>query len=134
MDISKYANVLYMETKKILIVEDETDIREAMAEAIADAGFVVLTAENGHIGLQIALKEQPDLILLDLMMPVLNGHDTLKKLREDAWGRHAKVIILTSMDDVTNIATAHQNPIEDYIIKAHTSLEELIKKVRLSLI
>lgn len=123
-----------METKKILIVEDETDIREAMAEAIADAGFITLTAENGQIGLQMALQEHPDLILLDLMMPVLNGHDTLKKLREDAWGKNAKVIVLTSMDDVTNIANAHQNPIEDYIIKAHTSLEELIKKVRLSII
>lgn len=123
-----------METKKILIVEDETDIREAMAEAIADAGFVTFTAENGQVGLQIALQEHPDLILLDLMMPVLNGHDTLKKLREDAWGKNAKVIVLTAMDDVTNIATAHQKPIEDYIIKAHTSLDELIKKVRLSMI
>ena len=65
MDISKYAITLYMETKKILIVQDETNIREAMAEAITDADFVVLTAENGQIGLQIALKEQPDLILLD---------------------------------------------------------------------
>ena len=123
-----------METKKILIVEDEIDIREAMAEAIAGAGFTTLTAENGQIGLQIALTEHPDLILLDLMMPVLNGHETLKKLRADAWGKNAKVIVLTAMDDVTNIATAHQNPIEDYIIKAHTSLDELIKKVRLTIV
>lgn len=123
-----------METKKILIIEDETDIREAMAEAIADAGFTTLTAENGQVGLQIALSEHPNLILLDLMMPVLNGHDTLKKLRADAWGKDAKVIVLTAMDDVTNIANAHQNPIEDYIIKAHTSLDELVKKVRISIV
>lgn len=123
-----------METKKILVVEDETDIREAMAEAITDAGFTVLTAENGQAGLQIALQEHPDLILLDLMMPVLNGHETLKKLRNDAWGKNVKVIILTAMDDVTNIASAHQDPIEDYIIKAHTSLDELVKKVRLTVV
>ena len=123
-----------METKKILIVEDEADIREAMAEAITSAGFITLTAENGRVGLEIALKEHPDLILLDLMMPVLNGHETLKKLRDDTWGQHAKVIVLTAMDDVTNIATAHQKPINDYIIKAHTSLDELIKKIRLALV
>lgn len=116
--------------KHILIVEDETDIREAMAEAIADAGFTVTTAENGQVGLQKALEIKPDLILLDLIMPVLDGHGTLKKLREDAWGRNAKVVVLTAMDDVTNVATAYKGSIAGYIIKAHSSLDEIVKKVK----
>lgn len=120
--------------KKVLVVEDEIDIREAMAEAIAEAGFEVSTAENGAVGLEKALAEKPDLILLDLIMPIMDGHQTLKKIREDAWGRNAKVIILTAMDDVTNVASAYEDSISDYIIKAHSSLDEIVKKVRMELI
>jgi len=88
-----------MMNKKILIVEDEPDIREAMAEAIADAGFITLTAENGAVGYETAIKEEPDLILLDIVMPIMDGHTTLKKLRQHPWGQHAKVVMLTSMDE-----------------------------------
>lgn len=119
--------------KRILIVEDEPDIREAIAEAIEQAGFVVSTAENGATGLRLALNEHPDLILLDIIMPIMDGHTFLEKLRNDSWGRSAKVIMLTSMDDVKNIANAHEGAIEDYIIKAHSSLDEIINKVRLNI-
>lgn len=121
-------------TKNILIIEDEVDIREAMAEAVQDAGFNVTTAANGAIGLSMALEQKPDLILLDIIMPVMDGHETLKKLREDEWGRNAKVIVLTAMDDVINIASAHEGSITDYIIKAHSSLDDIVKKVRLELV
>lgn len=118
--------------KHILLVEDEPDIREAMAEALQDEGFTVTTAENGAVGLKLALEHQPDLILLDLVMPGMDGHETLHKLRQDPWGKNAKVIVLTSMDDTQNIALAHQGAIEDYLIKAHSSLDDLIKKVRVA--
>ncbi|MEZ4104149.1 MAG: response regulator [Candidatus Paceibacterota bacterium] len=120
--------------KKILIIEDEPDIREAMAEAIAEAGFLVETAENGEIGLKKALEIKPDLILLDIIMPIMDGHETLTRLREDHWGQKAKVIILTAMDDVKNVASAHQGGIVDYIIKAHSSLEDIVKKVKLNIL
>ncbi len=116
--------------KKILIVEDEPDIREAMAEAVAQAGFAVSVAENGAVGLQIAQAEHPDLILLDIIMPIMDGHEFLKRLRLDPWGKNVKVIMLTSMDDVRNIANAHEGAIEDYLIKAHSSLDEIVHKVR----
>lgn len=116
--------------KHILVVEDEQDIREAMAEAIENAGFTVSTASNGAAGLEKAVEEKPDLILLDIVMPIMGGHDMLKKLRQDPWGKTVKVIILTSMDDVQNIGIAHEEAINDYIIKAHSSLEEIVAKVR----
>lgn len=118
--------------KRILIVEDEPDIREAMAEAIEQAGFEALTAENGNVGLTKALAEKPDLILLDIIMPIMDGHEMLKRLRQDPWGRTVKVIVLTSMDDVQNIGTAHEGSITDYIIKAHSSLEEITNKVKMA--
>lgn len=119
--------------KRILLVEDEPDIREAMAEALAQAGFTVSTAENGAVGLKLALAEQPDLILLDIVMPIMDGHTFLEKLRNDRWGKSAKVVMLTSMDDVKSIANAHQGSINDYLIKAHSSLDDIVNKVRLNI-
>ena len=90
--------------KHILIVEDEQDIREAMHEALTEAGFNVSTSSNGAIGLADAIEKKPDLILLDIVMPEMDGHEVLKKLREDPWGKSVKVIMLTSMDSTKNIA------------------------------
>ena len=70
-------------SERILIVEDEADIREAMADAITQAGYEVKTAENGELGLKVALEEHPNLILLDLVMPIMDGHQMLARLRDD---------------------------------------------------
>lgn len=118
---------------RILIVEDEADIRDAMADIFTQEKFTVDTAENGAVGLQKALANKPDVILLDLIMPVMDGQQMLKKLRQDPWGKDVKVIVMTAMDDVKNVASAHENKIGDYIIKAHTSLDDLVKKVRVSI-
>ena len=118
--------------KKILIIEDEPDIRDAMAEAVAEAGFKVLTAENGSTGFDIAIAEKPDLILLDIIMPVMDGHETLTKLRQDPWGSTVKVVMLTSMDDVENIWNASEKGTTDYLIKPHMSLDEIVNKVRMA--
>lgn len=117
----------------VLVIEDEPDIREAMAEAVAEAGFTVLTAENGEVGLSTALTKKPDLILLDIIMPILDGHEVLKKLRQDPWGQNVKVIMLTAMDDIQSIARAHEGNITDYIVKAHSSLNDIVSKVRLNI-
>jgi CheY-like chemotaxis protein len=116
--------------KHILIVEDESDLREAMVEIFTEDGFNVSAAQDGAAGLEMAIAEKPDMILMDLMMPVMDGHEMLKRLRQDPWGRTAHVVVLSAMDDVQNIGQAHEGKLEDYIIKAHTSLEELVKKVK----
>lgn len=131
---TKAAMVLFIDMeKRILVIEDEPDIRDAMVETISDAGYTTLSAKDGRSGLQCALQEQPDLILLDLMMPHMNGTEVLTKLRQDPWGQKVPVIILTSMDDVTNIATTHEHHIADYVIKSHASLDEILQKVRIAL-
>ncbi len=117
--------------KHILVIEDEVDLREAMMEALNEAGYQVTGADNGQTGLEVALREHPDMILLDLMMPIMDGQETFRRLREDAWGRDAKVVILTAMDDVNNIGLAHEAKPLDYFIKAHHSLDDLVKQIRL---
>lgn len=115
--------------KKILVVEDEEDIREAMAEAVASAGYEVKTAENGQLGLDIAMEWKPDLILLDLVMPLIDGHEVLRVLREDEWGETVKIIVLTAMDRPFNVAMAKVSNVEHYIIKGESTLDEILEKI-----
>lgn len=119
-----------METATILTVEDDSDLREAIAAALGNAGFTVLSAANGAEGVTLALKHHPDVILMDINMPELNGHEAVEKIREDVWGQHAKVIFLTSLSAAENIVHAVESGSEAYIVKPHTSLSEIVQKVR----
>ena len=116
--------------RSILLIEDNSDIREALATALTKHNLTVYQAPNGLMGYTMAIENEPDLILLDLMMPEMDGHTALTKLRQHPWGRHAKVVVLSAMDDVNNIGTAYEGRISDYIIKSNTSLEEILMKVQ----
>ena len=119
-----------MSNVTILTVEDNDDLREAIAAALGNAGYRVLTAVNGAEGVALALKEHPDVILMDIMMPELNGHEAVQKIREDVWGQHAKIIFLTSQSAAENIVHAVESGSEAFIVKPHTSLAEIVQKVR----
>lgn len=121
-------------SKRVLIIEDEKDIREAMADFLEQSGYVVLTANDGLTGLNTALREQPDLILLDLMLPAMNGQEVLQKLRKDAWGKNATVIVLSAQDDLANIGQAYEGGVTEYIMKSGSSLSELAKRVKEALL
>jgi len=114
---------------KILIVEDEVDIRDALADMFAQYKFTVVTATNGQEGLDTAITEHPDIILLDLNMPVMDGHEMLARLRNDPWGKDVKVVVLSALDDIKNIADAHDEKITKYIVKAHTTLATIVSNV-----
>lgn len=119
--------------KSILVIEDEIDMREAIATALENADFHVITAENGEEGLAKALEHEPDLILLDLLMPVMGGQEVLKSLRTHPYGETAKVIILTAMDDISNVGEAYESGISGYITKSETSLSDLVAQVQQTL-
>lgn len=116
--------------KIVLVVEDEIDMREAIAAALKNAGLHVITASNGQEGVQKAVEFQPDLILMDLLMPIMDGHTALKQIRESEWGKNAKVIILTAMDDIANLGGAYDEGISGYITKSEISLADLVLKVK----
>lgn len=119
-----------MEKKKILVIDDEKDLRDALVAVLTDAGFEVFEAEDGNAGIHKALIFKPDLILLDILMPNKNGHETLHELRKDAWGKDVPVLLLTNFDDATNITTSVGLKGNDYIIKSQTDLQTVVKKVR----
>lgn len=117
-----------MSQRKVLIVDDEADLRDALHTAFTAAGYTPLVATNGEEALSIALSEKPDIVLLDIAMPKMNGHETLAKLRRDSWGKDVPVLFLTNFDDPTNITHGVAGHSNDYIIKSSTSLEEIVKR------
>jgi len=119
-----------MNTQKILIIDDEKDLSEALSEALKSEGYEVSQAGNGKEGLSMALSEHPDLILLDILMPEMDGHDLLKKLREDEWGKTAKVVVMTVLDTMDSVAEVLEEGVVDYVVKSEVSLVNTIEKVK----
>lgn len=92
--------------KKILIVEDEQLLADTLSVKLRREGFDIFHAENGLRGLELVCQEQPHLILLDIMMPIMDGLSMLKKLRTMPWGKDVPVIILTNMSDTASLMEA----------------------------
>lgn len=118
------------EQQTILIVEDELSLSNAIREKLTHEGFVVLVAKNGEEGLEIALREHPDLILLDIIMPVMDGITMLKRVRVDAWGKDAKIIILTNLSEPEKVADALAHGTYDYLVKSDLKIKDLVTKVK----
>ncbi|MEX1997090.1 MAG: response regulator [Candidatus Andersenbacteria bacterium] len=114
----------------VLIIEDELPLVRVLAEELRDHGFTVSTASNGREGLHIALTEHPDLILVDIVMPEMDGITMLKKLRKNSWGSKVPVIILTNISDAAKIDESFDSGVHDYIVKADWELEDIVRKAR----
>jgi CheY-like chemotaxis protein len=118
------------EKVEVLIMDDDKVIREMYAEALEGIGFKVLQAENGKEGVEMALAHHPAAILVDIMMPILGGHAAVHLIRKDPWGKDAKIIYLTNMEDAGNIVMAVEHGTEKYVIKANTPIKEVVNLVR----
>ena len=116
--------------KKILIIEDEKPLLSALKDKFSRENLETLDAKNGKEGLEIALKKHPDLILLDLVLPIIDGLEMLKKLRKDTWGKNAIVMILTNLSDAEKLAEAIKIGVDDFMVKTDWTLEKIVKKVK----
>lgn len=116
--------------KIILVTEDEPAMMQAMIDSFTRAGFTVLPARDGVEGLEIAKKEHPDLILLDILMPKMDGIAMMDALRLDEWGKTVPIIILTNLDTTSSmISTILKDQPAYYLLKTNTKLEDLVEKV-----
>lgn len=117
--------------KTVLIVEDERSLREAVADVLRLKNISVLEARNGKEGLDIALLKHPDLILLDQIMPEMDGMTALKKIREDKWGSTVPVILLTNLsgtsEQLAERMIAH-GPVHN-LIKSDWKIYDVVKKI-----
>jgi DNA-binding response OmpR family regulator len=118
--------------KKILIAEDEPAMLNALTDRFKREGCVVIGAENGEIALDLATKENPDVILLDILMPKMSGMEVLSAIRTGSnWGKTVPIIILTNlspsekiMDEVVKDEPSY------YLIKSDWKLYEIVEKVQ----
>lgn len=117
--------------KKLLIVEDDVALRKVLNDRLTDDGFITLEAQDGEEGLAHALAHHPDLIILDIFMPKMDGISMLAKLRAtDSWGKHVNVLVLTNSTDAQTIATVTGYGSTDFLIKSEWSLEALVARIR----
>ena len=117
--------------KTILIIEDEKSLRAAIVDILRLKNFLPLEAKNGREGVELALAEHPDLILLDLIMPEMDGMTALKKIREDAWGEKATIIILRNLSAINgNVEDdTEANRPTHYLIKSDWKLHDIVSKI-----
>lgn len=116
--------------KKILLVEDDKYIVRAYKDGLERAGFEVLTASDGNEALEKIKKDLPDLILLDLIMPVKNGFEVLEELKVDDGMKKIPVVILSNLGQDTDVEKGKALGAVDYLIKTDYSMKEVIEKTK----
>ncbi|MFA5003768.1 MAG: response regulator [Candidatus Saccharimonadales bacterium] len=118
---------------KVAIIEDDQAISQMYRIKFEAEGYEVDTAENGKIGLELAEHMRPDIILLDLMMPEMNGDEMLEKLRQTSWGKDIKVIILTNMGEQEAPSVIKQMGVQRFIVKADMTPRQVAEMVKAEL-
>ncbi len=116
--------------KKLLVVEDDKFLRDLITRKLRDVGYDVVEAIDGEEGLVKAQEENPDLILLDLILPGMDGFEVLSKLKEDPKTSQIKVIILSNLGQREDIERGLRLGAEDFLVKAHFTPAEIIEKIR----
>lgn len=114
----------------VLVVDDDPNIRDLYQSAFDTAGMAVLAAGSGEEAVKLALEHHPEVILMDIIMPGMNGHETVSKIRFDDWGETAKIIYLTNLSDAENVVHAVERQSDEYIVKANTNVQEVVNRAR----
>jgi DNA-binding response OmpR family regulator len=115
--------------KKVLIVEDDEVLSRALSIKLTKGGFTVKIAKNGRDGLSLFKKFGPQLILLDIIMPVMDGLAMLKELRQDRAGKKVPVIVLTNLSEAEKTAEALEQGVHEYLVKTDWKLDDILKLV-----
>ncbi len=117
--------------KKVLLVEDDTMIIKMYDRKLTMDGFEVFSSFNGEEGLEILSREIPDVILLDIMMPKMNGFEMLKRVKADSRYKDIPVIILTNLGDRSeDVKKSKELGASDHLVKANTALRDISAKIK----
>ena len=118
---------------KIAIIEDDQAIAQMYRIKFEAEGYEVETADNGVLGLALIEKKLPDIVLLDLMMPEMNGDEVLKQMRASSWGKHIKVIILTNIGKQEAPKVVQNLEVSAFIVKADMTPRQVAEIVKRTL-
>ncbi len=115
--------------KKISVIEDDKFLRELIVQKLSNEGYDIIEAVDGEKGVESVKKEKPDLILLDLILPGIDGFEVLARIKSDPALSEIPVIILSNLGQKEDIERALKMGAVDYLIKAHFTPEEIINKI-----
>ncbi len=118
-----------MEKKKILIVEDETAYLEMLSVRLEEEKYDVILAENGKDAILKAISEKPDLILLDMLLPDMNGLEVMKIVSSSCDLNHIPIIVISAVGREADIQKAYEAGAKDYLVKPY-SFDNLLNKIR----
>lgn len=127
---SKASGIVNKSMHKIAIIEDDHSIAAMYQFKFEHAGYDVKLAYNGQAGLELCQEFAPDIILLDLRMPVLSGTDMLEQLRTEDWGKNIRVIVLTNISRSEAPAKLRYLNVDRYIVKAHHTPQQILDVVK----
>lgn len=116
--------------KKILIVEDDKLLIKALSAKLKEEKFEVLVAYDGEEGLAVGKKHKPDLVLLDLNMPKMDGLTMLKQMRASDWGAETTVMVLTNYNDKEKVSEALGQYIYRYLVKSDWDIDQIAEEIR----
>lgn len=116
--------------KKILLVEDDKFLRELMSKKLLSLGFEVSTAPDGETGLEMIKSEKPEVVLLDLILPGINGFDVLEKAKKDPKTASIPVVILSNLGQSEDIERGLKLGAKDFLVKAHFTPQEIVNKLK----
>ena len=115
--------------KKVLIIEDQASLSEIYKIRLQAAGCQVEQAFDGQTGLQRAKELRPDLILLDMMLPVMSGFDLLNNLRADPQLKQTEVVVLSALGEKVDIQNGQKLGVNHWLVKSHATLEKVIATI-----
>ena len=116
--------------QKILVIEDDKFLRELISQKLIQEGYKIVEAMDGEKGLEAIKKEKPDLILLDLILPGIDGFEVLTRIKKDQPETKIPIIILSNLGQKDDIEKGLKMGAVDYLIKAHFTPAEIIEKIR----
>ena len=118
-----------MEKKKILIVEDDNFVAEVYLAKLTEMGYAAILAQNGEEGIAELKKDKIDMILLDILMPIMNGMEMLEEIKKKEEWKSIPVILLTNVGEKESIQKVRELGVENYLIKSHFTPAEVIEKI-----
>jgi len=116
--------------KKILFIEDESALQRAVGATLTEEGYTVLSALNGQVGLKLAEKELPDLILLDLVLPEKDGFGVLEDLKKNPRTARIPVIVMSNLEGSEDVHKALERGATTYLVKMNYRLDEVVQKIK----
>jgi DNA-binding response OmpR family regulator len=118
-----------MPQKTVLIVEDSIDLADTLHDMLVLHGYNALVALSGKDAIALAVAEHPDLIMLDIRLPDITGYEVLHSIRQDAWGKDARFMILTASESLENISKNVDLPVKYILFKPECSISHIIERI-----